>query len=125
MYISYVFNWLYNIMQVPFPLVASDSVFGLVTVFDLFLFSVYCGIFIVLIRYMVTDNLSLKVGDITDFSYSSSAYLPTRIRQIKRKTDSSIEKSDSSKNVKIHSNNSIAGRILNRKVIKSMNKERK
>lgn len=90
MYFQYILNWFYRLMKVPVPLVLSDSVFGLVTVFDLFLFTVYLGVFIILIKYLITDSLSLNVGGV-DVNYSSNAYLPRNIRNIKRKTNNKKE----------------------------------
>lgn len=74
MYFQYVVNWLYRCMQVPVPIVVSNNVYGLVTIFDLFLFTVYLGVFIVLIKYLITDNIDIKLGD-TDVNYSSSSYI--------------------------------------------------
>lgn len=114
MYLTYMFNWLYDILQLPVPLVLSKDIYSMVTIFDLLMFSIYIAIFIILIRYIITDNLSFSVGGYS-MNYSSNAYLPNKIKNNKK---------DSIKNnVKVHSNNSIGGRILNRKAIKSMNKE--
>lgn len=87
MYFDYITNWLYRLMKVPVPLVASENVFGLVTVFDIFLFTVFLGVFIVLIKYLITDSFSLKVGE-TDINYSSSAYLPKSMKNIRHRSKS-------------------------------------
>lgn len=84
MYISYVFSWLYKIMLLPVPLVLSDDVYYLVTIFDLFMFTVYIAIFIILIRYLITDNLSINIGGYS-MNYSSSAYLPSQINSHRNK----------------------------------------
>lgn len=118
MYITYMFNWLYDILQLPVPLVLSDNIYSMVTIFDLLMFSIYIAIFIILIRYIITDNLSFSVGGYS-MNYSSNAYLPNNIRKSKKDFGVKTDK------VKVHSNNSIGGRILNRKLIKSMNKESK
>lgn len=124
MYITYVFNWLYKIMQLPVPLVLSEDVFGLVTIFDIFMFTVYVAIFIILIRYIITDSLSLDVGGYS-INYSSSAYLPKRLKKSLSKNDKDNNDSNSIKNIKVYSNDSIGGRILNRKNLKSMNSKEK
>ena len=140
MYFSYMINWLYRVMQVPVPLVVSNNIFGLVTVFDLFLFTVYLGVFIVLIKYIITDTLSLDVGGV-DINYSSDAYvarhyrnsLSNNIKNSNAKKESVAKRNEllkkqerymyyhanSLKNsgkptVKVTSN-SMAGRILNKK----------
>lgn len=95
MYFNYIVNWFYRLMKVPVPLVLSKNVFGLVTVFDIFLFTVYIGVFIILIKYLITDSLSLKVGGV-DVNYSSNAYLPRNIRNIRRKMK---DKKESAENV--------------------------
>lgn len=79
MYFEYVINWLYRLMKVPVPLVLSENVFGLVTVFDIFLFTVYLAVFIILIKYLLTDTLSLNIGGI-DINYSSDAYIARHYR---------------------------------------------
>ncbi|MBR5227690.1 MAG: hypothetical protein IKV94_03540 [Clostridia bacterium] len=94
MYIEYVFNWLYKIMLLPFPLVLSNEVFYLVTILDLFMFSVYVAIFIILIRYILTDTISFEIGGYS-INYSSSAYLPSHIlsnRNKKREIKERIKK---------------------------------
>lgn len=132
MYFEYMINWLYRCMKVPVPLVLSENVYGLVTVFDLFLFTVYLGIFIVLIKYIITDTLSLNVGGV-DINYSSDAYITRQYRNSvnnyikksnERKTVSEKKKADSTKaqqwlndrknRTKTYSN-SIGGRILAKK----------
>lgn len=93
MYFEYVTNWLYRLMKVPIPLVLSENVYGLVTIFDLFLFTVYLGVFIVLIKYMITDSLSLNVGGV-DINYSSDAYVA---RQYRNAVSNHINKSNERK----------------------------
>ena len=111
-------------MQLPVPLVLSEDVFGLVTIFDIFMFTVYVAIFIILIRYIITDSLSLDVGGYS-INYSSSAYLPKRLKKSLSKNDKDNNDSNSIKNIKVYSNDSIGGRILNRKNLKSMNSKEK
>lgn len=97
MYFQYMINWLYRLMKVPIPLVLSENVYGLVTVFDLFLFTVYLGVFIILIKYLITDTLSLNVGGV-DVNYSSNAYLPKNMRNIRRKTNNKKESANNVNN---------------------------
>lgn len=118
MYISYMFNWLYKVMQIPVPLVLSNNVYALVTIFDIFMFTFYLGIFIVLIRFMVTNNLSFRVGGFSDFSYSPNF-------NIIKKGDTSLEADSSNENIKVYSNDSVGGRILNRKILLSSNPNKK
>ena len=110
-----MFNWLYKVMQIPVPLVLSNNVYALVTIFDIFMFTFYLGIFIVLIRFMVTNNLSFRVGGFSDFSYSPN------FNSIK-KCDTSLEADSSNENIKVYSNDSVGGRILNRKILNEMKK---
>lgn len=117
MYISYLFNWLYKVMQIPVPLVLSNEIYALVTIFDIFMFTLFIGIFIVLIRYLITNNLSLRVGSMSDFSYSpkfnSSYKSDVAIENIE---DTSVQ-SFKTRTVRRQnfSNNSIGGRIINKK----------
>ncbi len=135
MYFEYVTNWLYRLMKVPIPLVLSENVYGLVTVFDLFLFTVYLGVFIILIKYLITDSLSLNVGGV-DLNYSSDAYVARQYRNsVSNHIKNSNEKKEAAakrnelltkqrrllyyhKNHKYKQptyNNSIGGRILAKK----------
>lgn len=93
MYFEYVTNWLYRLMKVPVPLVLSENIYGLVTVFDLFLFTVYLAVFIILIKYLITDTLSLNVGGV-DINYSSDAYVA---RQYRNSVKSHIKNSNAKK----------------------------
>jgi len=79
MYFDYVINWTYRAMQIPVPLVVSENVYGMVTVFDIFLFTVYLGVFIFLIKYLITDRLDFRVGR-TDITYTSNSYIPKHLR---------------------------------------------
>lgn len=135
MYFEYVTNWLYRLMKVPVPLVLSENIYGLVTVFDLFLFTVYLGVFIILIKYLITDSLSFNVGGV-DINYSSDAYVARQYRNsVKSNIKNSNAKKDAvlkrnellkkqSRNMYAHINdgykqpiynNSIGGRILAKK----------
>lgn len=135
MYFDYMINWLYRVMQVPVPLVVSQNIYGLVTVFDLFLFTVYLGLFVVLLKYMITDTLSLNVGGV-DINYSSDAYIArhyrdsveNHIKNSNRKKEATTKRNEllkkQRKNMYAHINdgykqptynNSIGGRILARK----------
>ena len=49
MYFIQVCNWFYQCMQVPVPIVIFNDQVALVTIFDVFMFLVYLGIFIVFI----------------------------------------------------------------------------
>lgn len=110
MYFSYVFAWVYKVMQVPVPIVLSSDLYSLVTIFDIFMFTVYIAIFVILIRFIVTDTLSLRVGSVSDFSYHSTSKVNDKV---------SIE-TQNTEIPKVYSNNSVGGRILNRKTLKDM-----
>lgn len=81
MYFDYMVNWIYRAMQLPVPIVTAPNVYGLVTIFDIFMFTVYIGVFIILIRYLITDELSLRVGSPEDISYSSDMYMNKKIQE--------------------------------------------
>jgi len=91
MYITYMFNWLYDILQLPVPIVLSDNIYSMVTIFDLLMFSIYIAIFIILIRYIITDSLSFSVGGYS-MNYSSSAYLPSHFKAKRIKKRKEVEK---------------------------------
>lgn len=91
MYFQYIVNWFYRLMNVPVPLVLSRDVYSMVSVFDIFLFLVYLGVFVILIKYLITDSLNLGA---TNINYSSSAYLPRNMRQIGHKTKNKKESAD-------------------------------
>lgn len=97
MYFDFMLNWIYRVMQLPVPIVTAPNVYGLVTIFDIFLFTVYIAVFIILIRYIITDNLSLKVGEV-DINYSSNAYLPKHMNNIRRKTNDKKESANNANN---------------------------
>lgn len=85
MYFTYITNWVYRLMKIPVPLVVSEDIYGMVTVFDIFLFTVFLGVFFVLIKYLITDSFDLHVGDL-NLNYSSNAYLPKNLKRFRRKT---------------------------------------
>lgn len=106
-------------MQIPVPLVLSSEIYALVTIFDIFMFTVFIGIFIVLIRYIITNNLSLRVGSMSDFSYSpkfSSSYKSDVAVKNVEDTSASVSPSKT-RTVKRQnfSNKSVGGRIINQK----------
>lgn len=109
MYFNYVFAWVYKVMQVPVPIVLSSDLYSLVTIFDIFMFSVYIALFIILIRFIITDTLSFRVGTVSDFSY-----------HVNSKTKENVSDVESVEAPKVYSNNSVGGRILNRKTLKDM-----
>ena len=82
MYFNYIVNWIYRAMKMPVPLIVSENVYGLVTVFDIFLFSVYLGVFIILIKYLITDRLDFHIGK-TDINYTSNSYMSKNLRSKK------------------------------------------
>lgn len=81
MYFDYMINWIYRTMQLPVPIVTAPNVYGLVTIFDIFMFTVYIAVFIILIRYIITDELSFKVGSPEDISYNSDMYMAKQFRE--------------------------------------------
>lgn len=110
MYFSYVFDWVYKVMQVPVPIVLSSNLYSLVTIFDVFMFTVYIAIFVILIRFIITDTLSFRVGNISDFSYHVTSKVDDKVS-----SETQIVEAP-----KVYSNNSVGGRILNRKTLKNM-----
>lgn len=84
MYFEYMINWLYRSMQLPVPIVVSSDVIGVVTVFDIFMFTVYIAVFVILIRYIITDSLSFKVGTPEDISYNSNMYISKHLRKSRK-----------------------------------------
>lgn len=93
MYFIYMIKWIYQAMLVPFPIVTSAKSYGLVTVFDLFMFTVYLGVAFVLIRFIITDNLSFKVGN-EDISYSSRSAIFKGLKSIKKAKSNDKESDD-------------------------------
>lgn len=81
MYFDYMINWIYRTMQLPIPIVTSPNVYGLVTIFDIFMFTVYVSVFIILIRYILTDELNFRVGSPEDISYNSDMYIAKQFRE--------------------------------------------
>lgn len=80
MYINYMSNWIVKVLQIRIPLVLSQEVVYLVTIWDLFMLTVFLGIFIILIKYIITDSIDIKLGD-TDINYSSTSYIPNRVHK--------------------------------------------
>lgn len=70
MYFTFVLNWLYRFMLLPVPIVSSPDSYGLVTIFDLFMFTVFLSIFIILIKFIITDSFDFRFKK-SDDSYSS------------------------------------------------------
>ena len=73
MFFTFVINWLYRFMLLPVPIVSSYDSFGLVTIFDLFMFTVFLSIFFLLVKFIINDSFDFKFYNTkkTDDSYSS------------------------------------------------------
>ena len=80
MYFVQVCNWFYQCMQVPVPIVIFNDQVALVTIFDIFMFLVYLGIFIVLIKFIITGTLDFRVYN-EDFHYSTHSNFGKSRRQ--------------------------------------------
>lgn len=80
MYINYMSDWIIKILQIRIPLVLSQEVVYLITIWDIFMLTVFLGIFIILIKYIITDSIDIKLGD-TDINYSSTSYIPNRVHK--------------------------------------------
>lgn len=84
MYFVQICNLFYRCMQVPVPIVVFNNQVTLVTIFDIFMFTVYLGIFITLIKYIMTGTLDFKVYK-EDFHYSTKS----SFRRVKKKREES------------------------------------
>lgn len=91
MYINYMSDWIVKILQIRIPLVLSQEVVYLVTIWDLFMLTVFLGIFIILIKYIITDSIDIKLGD-TDINYSSTSYIPNKVHKVSSKIKKHFKK---------------------------------
>lgn len=64
MYISYMFNWLYQLMQIKIPFVFSDKVYFSVSIYGLFIGSVFLFITFLAIRFLLTGIISYEKSSI-------------------------------------------------------------
>lgn len=64
MYISYMFDWLYQMMQIKIPFVFSDKVFFSVSIYSLFIGSVFLFITFLAIRFFLTGIISYEKASI-------------------------------------------------------------
>lgn len=64
MYITYMFNWLYNLMQIKIPFVLSDTVVFSISIYSLFIGSVFLFITYLAIRFFLTGILSYEKASI-------------------------------------------------------------
>ena len=87
--IDYISDWVVSSLNIQVPLVLSSDVFYLVSIRDLFMLSVFLGIFIIFIKYLITDNIDIHIGD-SDINYSSSNYLNRRIHNDSSKLHNKI-----------------------------------
>lgn len=64
MYISYMFEWLYQMMQIEIPFVFSDKVVFSVSIYNLFIGSVFLFITFLAIRFFLTGIISYEKASI-------------------------------------------------------------
>lgn len=64
MYISYMFEWLYQMMQIEIPFVFSDKVVFSVSIYNLFIGSVFLFITFLAIRFLLTGVISYEKASI-------------------------------------------------------------
>ncbi len=64
MYISYMFNWLFQMMQIEIPFVFSDKVFFSISIYNLFIGSVFLFITFLAIRFFLTGIISYEKASI-------------------------------------------------------------
>ena len=64
MYISYMFNWLYQMMQIKIPFVFSDTVVFSISIYSLFIGSVFLFITFLAIRFLLTGVISYEKASI-------------------------------------------------------------
>lgn len=64
MYISYMFEWLYQMMQIEIPFVFSDKVVFSVSIYSLFIGSVFLFITFLAIRFFLTGIISYEKASI-------------------------------------------------------------
>ena len=77
MYFVQICDWFYQCMQVPVPIVIFNNQVALVTIFEIFMFLVYLGIFFTLLKFIITGTLDFNVyGE--DFHYSTGSNFNSR-----------------------------------------------
>lgn len=64
MYITYMFDWLYQMMQIEIPFVFSDKVVFSVSIYNLFIGSVFLFITYLVIRFFLTGIISYEKASI-------------------------------------------------------------
>ena len=64
MYITYMFNWLYQFMQIEIPFVFSDTIVFSISIFNLFLGSVFLYITFLVIQFFLTGVISYEKSEI-------------------------------------------------------------
>lgn len=72
MYFVQVCNWFYQFLLIPVPISIYPGQVALITIFDIFMFFVYLGIFITLIKFIITGSLDFRVYN-EDFHYSTKS----------------------------------------------------
>lgn len=60
MYITYLFDWLYQVMQIKIPFVFSDTIVFSVSIYSLFVGSVFLFITYLAIRFFLTGIISYE-----------------------------------------------------------------
>ena len=86
MYFVQICNWFYQCMQVPVPIVIFNNQVALVTIFDIFMFLVYLGIFFTLLKFIITGTLDFNVyGE--DFHYSTGSNFNSRNTRSKNESN--------------------------------------
>lgn len=113
MFITYISRWLYQVMQLPIPIVLSPEHIMSITIFDLFIGVLILGIFMILIER----------------AFNGLSWSDFRVRERVYETTDNIEKSHASNDLNGYDNmgrkrfpgnsskskNSIAQRILKAK----------
>ena len=64
MYIAYMFDWLYQMMQIKIPFVFSDTVIFSISIYSLFIGSVFLFIAFLAIRFFLTGVISYEKASI-------------------------------------------------------------
>ena len=64
MYISYMFEWLYQMMQIKIPFVFSDTVIFSISIYNLFIGSVFLFITFLAIRFFLTGIISYEKSSV-------------------------------------------------------------
>ena len=64
MYISYMFGWLYQMMQIKIPFVFSDTLIFSISIYNLFIGGVFLFITFLAIRFFLTGIISYEKASI-------------------------------------------------------------